>query len=289
MKKCVLICLLLLSAAFVSRAQVQEETIDLEKEFFSLPQEVTSEYLDTTAIQVVKPNDYWLVGVYGGASFQYGNFNPHRSVRWVVQYPVYGFSVIRHFTMFGIFPNMALELGAQMNYEGYEFKRNKETGYIPTESGAYKVMMTVPEAFMLSHFHIDMGDHFKLLAKVGLYGGYRTAITRIPDEPYAKSSTFLDYEHAFRDYDKRFSYGVKGGLGFGLMFDPFEIHVTVHVKWGWNSFWQPDYYSPYYYRFGYPLDGGVNIGLYYQLSPRHGHSRAQLRKMARKIVESENR
>ena len=78
-------------------------------------------------------------------------------------------------------------------------------------------------------------------------------------------------------------------VGFGLMFDPFEIHVTVHVKWGWNSFWQPDYYSPYYYRFGYPLDGGVNIGLYYQLSPRHGHSRAQLRKMARKIVESENR
>ncbi len=286
MKKLITLLLTLFWALLLARAQVVETTLD--EEFFTLPQEVTDSYLDSIAIQSVNPNDYWMVGVYGGSAFQYGFFNPHRSVRWVIQYPVYGFSLIRHYTMFGRFPNMALELGAQQNYEGYEFKRNKETGYIPTESGAYRAMMTVPEAFALSHFHIDMGDHFKLLAKVGIFGGYRTSITRIPDEAYADSKTFLEYEHAFRDYDKRWSYGVKGGLGFGLMFDPIEIHVTVHVKWGWNSFWEPDYYSPYYYRFGYPLDGGLNFGLYYQLTPRHGHTRAQLKKMARQIVEKEN-
>ena len=72
------------------------------------------------------------------------------------------------------------------------------------------------------------------------------------------------------------------------MFDPIEIHVMVQGKWGWNSFWEPDYTSQFYYRFGYPLDAGVSIGVYYQLTPRFGHTGSQLRKLAKKIVEEEN-
>lgn len=90
----------------------------------------------------------------------------------------------------------------------------------------------------------------------------------------------------FKDTDLRYSYGVQGGLGFGLMFDPFEFHLNVQVKWGWGSFFQPDYLSPYYYRFAYPLDGAVTFGVYYQLTPRHGHTRSQLRRMARNMVEN---
>lgn len=257
--------------------------IDLDVEFFSLPREVTGEYLDSMKIQSVKPNDYWTAGVYGGASLQYGFFNPTRSVRWNVQYPVYGFSFIRHFTMFGIFPNMGLEFGAQQNYEGYEFKANKETGNRATESGAYKVNIKVPEVFFLSHFHIDMADRFKILAKVGLYGGYRQSIERVL-ESYFEGSSYEQYVNEFRDYDKRWTYGLQGGLGIGLMLDPFEFHLNVQIKWGWESFWEPDYVSPYYYRFAYPLDLAPTFGIYYQLSPRHGHSRSQLRKMAKEIV-----
>ena len=72
------------------------------------------------------------------------------------------------------------------------------------------------------------------------------------------------------------------------MFDPFEIHIMAQGKWGWGSFWNADYYNKWYYRFGYPLDAGVTIGLYYQLTPRYGHTRGQLRKLARKIVQEEN-
>ena len=259
--------------------------VDLDAEFFSLPDSVTAEYLDSTRIQSVAPNDYWLIGVYGGASVQYGFFNPTRLVRWQPQYPVYGFSIIRHYTMFGIFPNMALEFGAQQNYEGYAFKTNTETGYRATESGAYKTMIKVPEAFFLTHFHIDTGDHFKILAKIGLYGGYRQSITRVLDTPYIGSS-YESYVNTFRDYDRRWTYGVQGGLGIGVMLDPFEFHLNVQVKWGWESFWNPDYTSPYYYRFAYPLDLAPTFGIYYQLSPRHGHTRAQLRKMAKEIVNS---
>jgi len=235
-------------------------------------------------VNIAAPNDYWMLGVFGGASLQYGYFNPDRYVLWQLQYPVYGFSLVRHFTMFGIFPNMGMEIGAQMNYEGYEFKRNGETGYRFTESGAYKAMMTVPEAFFLSHFHIDMGEHFKVIAKVGIYGGYRLKIHRVLDDDFVGIEQYEKYVDAFRDYDRRLTYGVEGGIGLGLMFNPFEFHLMVNGKWGWSSFWQPDYISQWYYRFAYPMDAGVTFGLYYQLTPRYGHTKAQLRRLARKMM-----
>ena len=282
MRKWILAVAALLAASTILRAQV-----DLEKEFFSLPDSVTNEYLDSLQIQVAKPNDYLMIGVYGGASLQMGYFNPTRSTEMMWQFPVFGFSVIRYYTMFGIFANMGLEFGAQQNYEGYEFKTNKETGYRPTESGAYKVMMRTPEAFMLSHFHIDAGEHFKLMAKLGFYGGYRTSISRVLDDAYATYEQYQQYVNQFRDYDRRLTYGVQGGLGLALMFSPIEIHLNAQVKWGWESFWNPDYSSQYYYRFGYPLDGAVTLGVYYQLTPRYGHTRAQLKKLARKMMEEE--
>lgn len=281
MKK-LLVITLLLTAALTARAQV-----DLEKEFFSLPDSVTNSYLDSLDLQVAPPNDYWMAGVYGGASMQRGYFNPTRTVKNSWNAPIYGFSVIRYFTMFGLFHNMGLEFGAQMNYEGYEFKYNKETDYRATESGAYRVAMKVPEVFLLTHFHVDMGDYFKLMAKAGLYGGYRNSISRTLDESYV-GSTYEQYQNTFRDYDKRATYGVEGGVGIGIMLSPFEFHINVQGKWGWNSFWEPDYASPYYYRFAYPLDAGVTFGLYYQFTPRHGHTRSQLRKLARKMIEEEN-
>ena len=279
---CILSALLLFGG--LARAQV-----NLEEEFFSLPDSVTNSYLDSVKINIAKPNDYWMIGVYGGASAQYGFYNPDRMVRWQLQYPVYGFSVVRHFTMFGIFPNMGMEFGAQMNYEGYEFKSNGETGYRYTESGAYAAKISVPEAFFLSHFHIDIGEHFKFVAKLGLYGGYRLKIHRLLDTPYVEDEEFLKYVDAFRSYDRRLTYGVMGGFGVALMFKPFEFHLTLNGKWGWNSFWQPQYnnigeYTPYYYRFAYPLDAGLTFGVYYQLTPRYGHTKAQLRRLAKRMV-----
>ena len=158
-KKLILIGILLL-AGITSRAQV-----DLDAEFFSLPDEITGEYLDSVTVQKMSPNNYWAAGVFGGVTFNYGMFNPTRYTRWMVQYPAYGFSIIRHYTMFNMFPNMALEFGAQMGHEGYEFKINKETGLrtnVEPGTGAYKIYMKVPEVFFLTHFH---GDHFGAYSK----------------------------------------------------------------------------------------------------------------------------
>ena len=69
-------------------------------------------------------------------------------------------------------------------------------------------------------------------------------------------------------------------MGFGIVFDPFEFHIEGQVKWAWSSLYEPDWYSPYYYRFAYPLDIVITAGIHYQLSRRTGRTRKELRKEA---------
>ena len=273
----------LLAALVAGMSWAGAQDIDLDKEFFRLPDEVTDEFLDSIQVPThVKPNDYWIVGVHGGVSLQYATFNPSRSTSLYPHYPVYGFSITRYATMLSSFPMVGMEFGFQHNYEGYKFKENKQTKVTPNIMGAYEAVMEVPEIFLLTHGHYDIGEYAKILLKLGMYGGYRLNVHRAG--PYVSEDILDD----FAEKDRRWTYGAQFGLGFGLMFDPVEIHLMVQGKWGWSSFFEPDYLSPYYYRFAYPLDLAVTLGVYYQLTPRHGHTRAQLRKMARQLVEQEN-
>ena len=267
----------------------KKKAIDLEEEFFQLPDSVTNEYLDDTPLpKKARINDYWMVGVHGGVSLQYGYFNPPRQTSFYPNLPVWGVSITRFATMMNTFPNLGMEVGFQHNYEGYNFKEYEvdEYTYRQDIDGFHQAYMEVPEVFVLTHGHIDMGQYVKLNLKVGMYGGYRMKITRIHDPSYPVSFRPEDI-NAFKDTDNRWSYGVQGGLGFGLMFDPIEVHLGVQVKWGWSSFYKPDVVSPYYYRFAYPLDGAVTLGVYYQLTKRRGHSRTALRRMAREYLEQE--
>ena len=187
--------------------------------------------------------------------------------------------------MMNTFPNLGMEFGFQHNYEGYQFKQVvKEDGTIvPPKSidGADEAYMEVPEVFLLTHGHIDMGRFAKINLKVGMYGGYRMNITRIGD--LVESG----YENAFYDNDNRWTYGIQGGLGLGLMLDPLEFHLGVQIKWGWSPFYPPNKYDPFNYRYAYPLDGAVTFGVYYQLTKRRGHTRSSLRRMARQYVTEE--
>ena len=286
MRKVVIPVLLALSLAALplSAQQDKKKSIDLDEEFFHLPDSVTDDYLDNAPLpKKARINDYWIVGVHGGVSVEHGYFNPVRQVSLYPNKPVYGFSITRFATMMNTFPNLGMELGFQRNFEGYNFKEFEVDGefYRQSIDGAYEAFMEVPEVFLLTHGHIDMGQYSKIILKVGVYGGYRTSITR--NGPYVSE----EIVNAFKDTDNRWTYGVQGGLGFGLMFDPFEVHLNVQVKWSWSSFYQPDVASPYYYRYAYPLDGAVTLGVYYQLTKRRGHTRGALRRMAREMVAEE--
>lgn len=271
---------LILAAALVAAVSLRAQDIDLDKEFFHLPDSVTPSYLDSMDLSKrAKINDYWIVGVHGGVSIEHGFFNPPRTVSLYPNKPVYGFSITRYATMMNMFQNLGMEVGFQHNFEGYNFKEHEQDGRKVRQNidGAYEAYMEVPEVFMLTHGHFDLGQHFKMIMKAGMYGGYRMNITRIGPWVYG-------IEHEFLDTDRRWTYGVQGGLGFGIMVDPFEFHLMAQFKWSWSSFYQPDVASPYYYRFAYPMDGAVTFGVYYQLTPRRGHTRSQLRKMARQMV-----
>ena len=286
MRKVVISLLLALFAAALPLCaqEGKKKSIDLEEEFFHLPDTVTDDYLDKASMaRKARINNYWIVGFHGGVSVQHGYYNPTRQVALFLNKPVYGFSITRFATMMNTFPNLGMEFGFQHNYEGYQFKEFEVEGikYRQNIDGAYEAYLEVPEVFVVTHGHIDIGQYAKINLKLGMFGGYRMNITR--SGPYVDPA----YVNAFQDTDNRWTYGVQGGLGFGLMFDPIEVHLNVQIKWGWSTFYQPNKYSPYYYRFAYPLDGAVTLGVYYQLTKRQGHTRAALRRLARDYVAEE--
>jgi hypothetical protein len=302
MKKYILLTTLLLAAlplcAQENKETGKKHTIDLDEEFFHLPDSVTDEYLDNASLpEKSRINDYWIVGVHGGVSFEHGYYNPSRQVSFYHHMPVYGFSITRFATMMNTFPNLGMEIGFQHNYEGYYFKEfevNAGTDrafFTRSEIDGYQeAYMEVPEVFVLTHGHLDMGRYVKINIKGGVYAGYRMNITRIHDTSYDSPDNppfDYTYAHSFMDTDNRWSYGIQGGLGLGLMLDPVEFHVGVQIKWGWSPFCPPDKYNQFSYRYAYPLDGAVTFGVYYQLTKRRGHTRSSLRSMARQYVKEE--
>lgn len=267
----------------------------IDTSFFTLPAEITDAYLDSVGTRFDRPiNDYVLFGVHGGAAFNHTYFNPPWEAKFHTHLPVFGASVTIHGKLFGFMPYFGLEIGVQHTYEGFQFKENKETKITRNLEGVENMVMDVWEVPFLMAGHADIGENFKLLAKVGIFGGYRTSVTRTG--PFTESTRYKireevyspwEYRESFRDFDLRWTYGLEGGVGMGLMFSPFEFHVNALVKWGWGSFYRPDYYNDYYYRFGYPLDLMVTAGIYYQLTPRRGYTRHQLKKIAKQIVYGE--
>ena len=282
----------------------------IDTSFFTLPDLITDEYLDSVGTAFDQPiNDYVLFGFHGGAVFNNTYFNPPWEAKFSSHAPVFGASLTIHGKLFGFMPYFGLEIGAQHTFEGYSFKENKETKITRNLEGAEDLVMEVWEVPFLMAAHADLGENFKLLAKVGIYGGYRTNVQRSgtylessyyslvdynPDMMTTVKGSYPDryypslYEPEFRDkWDLRWTYGLEGGVGFGIMLSPVEFHVNALVKWGWGSFFAPNYYSKYYYRFGYPLDVMVTAGLYYQLTPRRGYTRHRLKKYAHQIVYGE--
>ncbi|MBQ2150294.1 MAG: hypothetical protein II434_02050, partial [Bacteroidales bacterium] len=59
------------------------------------------------------------------------------------------------------------------------------------------------------------------------------------------------------------------------------------VRYSWSNLYNPDYLSPYYYSFAYPLDVMVTAGLHFHISRKTGKTNAMLRKEARTIVFGE--
>lgn len=223
--------------------------------------------------KVFSLNDYTLIGVEYGASMSRQQFNPSKTQGNLFVPHTFGIFMLKYGKLFDGSPNFGLKGGVRYTHQGYQFKMNKETGVTPTLEGAEKAIIEMVEVPLMAHFHSD-GLHFKVMLDLGIYGGYRLSIDRIGD------SVYDEFKNTFMEWDYRLDYGIEGGLGFGIVFDPFEFHVNADIHYSWGSLYRADYLSKDFYRFAYPLDAMVTAGLYFQITKRTGKTKGQIRREA---------
>ena len=246
----------------------------------------TDEYHDTVNVRKrFAINNYFMIGAEAGVQFSGVSFNPTRPSKFLFNGPTYGITFTYYCKMMNFMPYFGISLGVFHGYSGYAYKVNKDTGKTPIrdtityESGAVMERIEVP---LLSSFHFDM-KHFKIMADLGLFGGYRYNLKRTGEYvDYTEQSSAR--KNSFQKFEYRWDYGIKAGIGFGLVFAPVEIHIKGTFKYSWSSLYKPDYYNQYYYRFAYPMDVGVTAGLFFHLTKRSGKSRAELRREAKQAL-----
>lgn len=278
--KRLLVILALVTVCLGARAQ-DAGTFPVEGQTFSSGNiryiQDTTEVVETYA----DINDYDLLGINYGVTYSQMQFNPPVKQDWLFN-PLYVSVMYTHYLkLFQYMPFFGYTIGVAYGKEGYIFKENKETGTIYKIEGATQAVMDVIEVPFLAHFHFD-ALHFKIMANAGLYGGYRRTIKR------SGPNVTPGLENAFKNTDRQPDYGLQGGAGIGFIFNPVEIHVNALLRYSWSSIYTPDsspsIYNQYYYRFAYPLDLNVTVGVFFQLTKRTGRTSKDLKRQAREIV-----
>ena len=233
------------------------------------------------SIQVEKQyliNNYSMIGVQYGYGLLNTWFNPPRETTWRHAPLSFGVSWTRYYKMFGLYPYFGLQIALLYGHQGFSFKKNPETGVTPTQDGMTGALLRVVELPVLMQGHLDAGP-LKFLVDAGSYVGYRLSIERFGEggDPA--------FAQAFKPSDYRFDYGLKGGVGIGYQLDRVELHLKGTFKWSLQSYYEPNYYSQYYYRFSNPFDVHISVGVHLLLEKRRGRTRAMLREEARRMVQ----
>jgi hypothetical protein len=276
----ILLALLLIPTLTLSARDKKKQNLIIETCVDSIPDIV----LDT--INVNKKtfiNDYSMIGVQYGAGLSQVMWNPSQRQEMILMPYNFGVTFTRYGKMFGYMPYFGFQVGVFYGQEGYQFKKNEDTGYTYTIQGADKAIMDVIEVPVLSHMHIDFWK-MKVMADIGFYVGYRLNIHRFPFNGEYKNDAYAEMQNSFLETDNRLDYGIKGGVGFGFIFDPVEIHIKAAYKHALSSLYEPDHYSKYYYRYAYPSNIIVSVGLHFHLTKRTGRTKAELKKEAKELV-----
>lgn len=241
----------------------------------------SNEFLDTLDIKKkLTINDYAMLGFQYGVGLSQVTWNPSQKQDMVFIPMNVGVTFTKYGRMFGYMPYFGFQIGLIYTQEGYQFEYNEEKDYTYKIQGAEKAIYDVVEMPMFFQFHYDLWN-FKIMAQVGCYAGYRLAIERFPGKT---GSVAEEMKHKFLDTDRRYDYGIKGGIGFGLVFDPVEIHLQAMYKYSMGTLYDPDHYSEIYYRFAYPTNIIVSAGVHFHLSKRSGKTKAELKKLAKEMV-----
>lgn len=262
------------------KKEIRKVGLSVEKTIM-LKDTLTNEYLDTLNIKKsTKINDYSMIGLHYGVGLSRVLWNPTQKQDMVIMPYNVGVTYTKYGKMFGYMPYFGFQVGVLYTQEGYQFEYNEERHYTYKIEGAEKAVLDVIEVPIMAHMHIDFWN-MKVLANIGCYGGYRLGIERFPGKTgYVKE----EMVHAFKETDRRIDYGIKGGIGLGIIFDPIEIHIQAMYKHSLSSLYEPNHYSEYYYRFAYPSNIIISAGVHFQLTKRTGQTKSQLKKLAKEMV-----
>ena len=273
MRKILTVVIAIISCAAV---YAQEDTLGVAGIEISEDSVVFSDaYLDSLDVRKKSIiNDYTLIGVQYGVGLNQMSWNPRMEQKMQFVPVNFGVTWTRFCKMFGYMPYFGIQAGLFYAREGYSLEEEYNV------EGATDVLMDVVEVPVLAHFHFDFWK-MKLMANIGFYGSYRLNIQRMGNVTPAVANSFLST-------DRRFDYGIKGGAGFGFVFDPVEIHITAMYKYGFGSLYEPNYYSEYYYRFASVSNLIISVGVHFQLTKRTGKTSHQLRQEARAIYYQRN-
>lgn len=276
-----------LSCIMTDARERAKDTLNVE---IAISDTLTDEFLDSYEIKKkLVLNDYSMIGIQGGVGLSQVMWNPKYRQDMILLPVNFGVLYTKYGKMFGYMPYFGFQIGLMYAQEGYQFKSDKDDpDRIPnTIQGADKAVYDVVEMPLLSHIHFDMW-RMKIIANIGFYAGYRLKIHRFPYGGEFTNPAYAETENAFLETDRRWDYGIKGGLGFGLVFDPIEIHIKAMYKHSLSSLYNPDYASKYYYRYAYPSNIVISAGLHFQLTKRTGKTKSDLKKQAKDLVYGTN-
>ena len=280
MMKRLLPYILLITAAATTYAQNSMTPITDGITTIEYVDRLTDEQLDTIDVKKkLSINDYTLIGIQYGAGLSRFSFNPKQENDGVILPYNIGITFTKYGKMFGYMPYFGFQTGLFFAQDAYQFTYNEEYDYTFKIENSEKAVIDVIEVPVMFQFHYDLWN-FKIMAQLGCFGGYRLGIERFPGKTGSESK----YQHSFAPYERRIDYGLKGGVGFGIVFDPIEIHLQASYKHSLSSIYEPDYNSEYYYRFAYPASIVVSAGVHFQLTKRSGKTKASIKKEAKRLV-----
>lgn len=115
----------------------------------------------------------------------------------------------------------------------------------------FEQTVSVVELPLISAFHIDLGEHFRILISIGPFLGYRFATTK---------------ENGFDCFDNRIDYGLQGGAGLAYIIGKrFELHLEGMFHYSLSMLYHPEKMSSVSWLYSYPWQAGISLGFHVKL------------------------
>ena len=146
--------------------------------------------------------------------------------------------------LWGVYDFFGLQTGFRYTRYGfvndeYEFENFAQT-------------LSIIELPFLSAFHIDIGEHFRILLSLGPFVGYRFATTK---------------DNGFDCYDIRWDYGIVGGAGLAYIFAKrLELQLEGAFHYSLSMLYHPERMSSSSWMYSYPWQASISLGFHVKLN-----------------------